>query len=135
MAEDCPFCEIDSSRIWLDNAIGIVIRDAYPVSEGHALVVPRRHAASIYDLPSHNQDSLWELVSLARQASIEKYSPDGFNIGINDGMVAGHVLRQNTGNQAAIIRRVIEARNEHGDSLVDAQRDQRSWTSLVQRIY
>ena len=106
MAEDCPFCGIDRDRIWLDNAIGIALWDAYPVSEGHALVIPRHHVTSIYDLPSQDQHSLWELVAEARQALLEKFSPDGFNIGLNDGLVAGqtvmhahiHVIPRYTGD-------------------------------------
>jgi diadenosine tetraphosphate (Ap4A) HIT family hydrolase len=92
MAEDCPFCEIDRERIWLDNEVGIALWDVYPVSQGHALVVPRRHVASIYDLPGCNQHSLWELVAEARKALLEKFSPNGFNIGINDGPVAGQTV-------------------------------------------
>jgi diadenosine tetraphosphate (Ap4A) HIT family hydrolase len=92
MAEDCPFCEIDRERIWLDNEVGIALWDVYPVSEGHALVVPRRHVASIYDLSDCDQHSLWELVAEARHALLEKFSPNGFNIGINDGPVAGQTV-------------------------------------------
>jgi diadenosine tetraphosphate (Ap4A) HIT family hydrolase len=75
MVEGCPFCEIDRERLWLDNEVGFALWDAYPVSEGHALVVPRRHVASIYDLPGQDQHSLWELVAEARQALIEILAP------------------------------------------------------------
>jgi 5-methylcytosine-specific restriction endonuclease McrA len=44
------------------------------------------------------------------------------------------VLKQNTGRQAAIIRQVIEARKEHGGSIIDAQQDQQGWTALLQRV-
>ena len=90
MAEDCPFCEIDRERLWLDTEVGIALRDSYPVSEGHALVVPRLHVASIYDRPARDQHSLWELVAEARHALLEKFSPNGFNTGINDGLAVIH---------------------------------------------
>ena len=47
---------------------------------------------------------------------------------------AGQVLRQNTDRQAAIIRQLIEARQEHGDSLADAQRDQHVWAAIVKKV-
>ena len=47
---------------------------------------------------------------------------------------AGQVLQQNTGRQAAIIRRVLEARQRYGDSLVAAQRDKAAWNSLVRDV-
>lgn len=46
----------------------------------------------------------------------------------------GQVLRQNTGKQAAIIRRVLEARQRYSDSLLAAQRDKSAWKSLVSDI-
>ena len=50
MPDRCPFCGPDSERIWMENAIGLVLWDAFPVTEGHTLVVPRKHVASIYEL-------------------------------------------------------------------------------------
>jgi len=47
---------------------------------------------------------------------------------------AGQVFRQNTGSQAAIIRRVLQARRQFDDSLADARRDPRAWESLVRDI-
>ena len=47
---------------------------------------------------------------------------------------AGQVLRQNTGAQAAIIRRVLKARQHYGDSITAAQRDASGWKSLVQDV-
>jgi 5-methylcytosine-specific restriction endonuclease McrA len=44
------------------------------------------------------------------------------------------VLKQNTGNQAKIIRLVLEARNRHGDSLANIMRDSRAWPRLVRRV-
>lgn len=39
----CPFCSLPDERIVLANEHAVVIRDAYPVSPGHTLVIPRRH--------------------------------------------------------------------------------------------
>src|SRR5262249_57330442 len=50
------------------------------------------------------------------------------------GLMAGQVLRQNTGQPAAILRRVQQARRQYGDSLARAQRDAGGWKPLVQAV-
>jgi len=66
--------------------------DRFPVSDGHILVVPRRHVHSIYDLITHEQNAVWELVRLVRERLLMTLSPDGFNIGLNDGLAAGQTV-------------------------------------------
>ncbi len=86
---DCPFCNPDSHLLWFENDIGIVLRDAYPITQGHTLVVPRKHVASIYELSDDIQVSVWSLVSEVRN-KID--GADGFNIGFNDGLAAGQTI-------------------------------------------
>ncbi|HBO46121.1 MAG TPA: HIT family protein [Planctomycetaceae bacterium] len=92
MPIQCPFCEPDADRVWLTSEIGIVLWDAFPVTEGHALVVPRSHVASIYELSADDQAALWALVAEARRKINEDLHPDGFNIGLNDGTAAGQTI-------------------------------------------
>lgn len=92
MSDKCPFCEPDADRVWLENKIGIAVWDAFPVTEGHTLVVPRQHVASIYMLPAEDQAALWHLVAQARQRLNDDLHPDGFNIGLNDGEAAGQTI-------------------------------------------
>ena len=92
MPATCPFCQPHSERIWFDDRSGLVLWDAYPVSKGHALVVPMEHVASLYDLPEEAQVDLWRLASEARRRLQEELRPDGFNIGVNDGMAAGQTV-------------------------------------------
>lgn len=61
----------------------------YPIVEGHALVVPRRHVASLFDATSEEIADLWKLVSVVRTHLAENYVPDAFAIGLNDGVAAG----------------------------------------------
>jgi diadenosine tetraphosphate (Ap4A) HIT family hydrolase len=70
----------------------VAIRDAYPVSEGHTLVVPSRHVTTIYELPATEQSIIWELVSEVRTRLLSDLRPDGFNIGLTDGMAAGQTV-------------------------------------------
>ncbi len=92
MTDKCPFCEPDADRVWLENDIGIVLWDAFPITEGHTLVVPRQHVASIYELPPDTQAALWTLVAEARNRLNQDLAPDGFNIGLNDGLAAGQTI-------------------------------------------
>ena len=66
--------------------------DAFPVSNGHSLVIPKKHVKSIFDLANEEQSSIWSLVKDARFILMEKLEPDGFNIGLNDGQAAGQTV-------------------------------------------
>ncbi|HEV2173016.1 MAG TPA: HIT domain-containing protein, partial [Nitrospira sp.] len=60
----------------------IAFLDAHPVTEGHALVTPRRHVSSIYQLPSDEQLELWGMVAKVRTLLIERFGVDSLNIGV-----------------------------------------------------
>ena len=62
------------------------------VAEGHSLVVPKRHVASLFDLPDEEQAALWRLVALVRGNLMAELKPDGFNFGVNDGSAAGQTV-------------------------------------------
>ncbi|MBN1509508.1 MAG: HIT domain-containing protein [Sedimentisphaerales bacterium] len=66
--------------------------DTNPVSKGHTLVVAKTVTASPFDLPAEVHAEVWEPVRRARDILIERLRPDGFNIGINDGPVAGQTV-------------------------------------------
>jgi diadenosine tetraphosphate (Ap4A) HIT family hydrolase len=90
--EPCPFCTIDPTRIWIEREHAIAVRDAFPVADGHILVVPRKHVSSIYELEMHEQQAVWELVGKVRERLLAELKPDGFNIGFNDGLAAGQTV-------------------------------------------
>ena len=88
----CPFCYVENSRISLENDSAVAILDSFPVAEGHVLVVPKRHVASVFDLPDEEQAALWKLVALVRGKLASELKPDGFNVGVNDGPAAGQTV-------------------------------------------
>jgi diadenosine tetraphosphate (Ap4A) HIT family hydrolase len=88
----CPFCHPEKPRITLENEAAWVFPDAFPVAEGHTLVVPARHVASLFELPEEEQAALWRLVALVRGKLMEELRPDGFNVGVNDGPAAGQTV-------------------------------------------
>jgi diadenosine tetraphosphate (Ap4A) HIT family hydrolase len=88
----CPFCHLPPERIVLSNAVGWVVRDAYPVSPGHILVIPRRHMGSFFELNPDERQGLLMLLDEARTMLQASHQPDGYNIGINDGPTAGQTV-------------------------------------------
>lgn len=89
---DCPFCAISSERILVSNHDGYVIRDGFPVSPGHTLIIPRRHVASFFELSKPERDALFDLVDEAKAVLDREFAPAGYNIGANDGPAAGQTV-------------------------------------------
>lgn len=88
----CPFCTVDPLRIILENDRAMAIYDGFPVSPGHMLVIPKRHISSFFEATDQEQVALLKLLAEARELALNKYSPDGFNVGINDGATAGQTV-------------------------------------------
>jgi len=88
----CPFCRLSIERIILQNHHAIAIRDSFPISPGHALILPKRHVSSFFDATSEEQAALLDLIRQTREDLTKEFSPDGFNIGINDGEAAGQTI-------------------------------------------
>lgn len=75
------------------NDAAVVLRDAYPVTPGHTLVVPVRHVASFFDVTPSERDSMLALLDTAKQQVQAEFRPAGYNVGINDGVAAGQTIR------------------------------------------
>jgi diadenosine tetraphosphate (Ap4A) HIT family hydrolase len=86
------FCAISGDRILHEDDHILIIRDRYPVSPGHALVVPRRHVARWQETTPDERHAMLRGVDVAMAQIKERHSPDGFNIGINDGEAAGQTI-------------------------------------------
>lgn len=90
--EVCPFCSLSRERVVLENALAIAFRDGYPVSEGHTLVVPRRHVTSFFETSEQEQAAMFDLLRQARAELDASLRPAGYNVGINDGAAAGQTV-------------------------------------------
>lgn len=88
----CPFCGIERSRFFLDNEVAAAFADAFPIADGHTLVIPKRHVACLFDLSDEEQAAVWRLVALVRAKLASALSPDGFTVGVNDGPAAGQTV-------------------------------------------
>jgi diadenosine tetraphosphate (Ap4A) HIT family hydrolase len=89
---DCQFCDLPGSRVWFDQRTVIACRDAYPVSPGHALIIPKRHVTSLFELVCEEREDLFQAMQRAKDLLLLELRPDGFNIGINDGIAAGQTI-------------------------------------------
>lgn len=70
----------------------MAIRDSFPITPGHTLLIPRRHVASLFGLTMVEWVELGQLLTEVRTALLAEYHPDGFNIGINEGTAAGQTV-------------------------------------------
>jgi diadenosine tetraphosphate (Ap4A) HIT family hydrolase len=88
----CPFCALPALRVVAEDPLTITIRDAYPVSRGHTLVITRRHVASLFDATDEERRALWAALTNARSLIAAEHGPDGWNVGVNDGIAAGQTV-------------------------------------------
>ena len=89
---NCPFCTLPTSRIVKENEHALLIRDAYPVSPGHSLVVPKRHIGSWFEASAEERGAMLALIDQAKAMIDAELTPDSYNIGINDGKAAGQTV-------------------------------------------
>ena len=89
----CVFCADVDDRVIAENRVAVAIRDGYPVTPLHTLVIPRRHVASFLDLGSSELRACHDLVKhVSGQIRQEDSTVAGFNIGANVGHEAGQTI-------------------------------------------
>jgi ATP adenylyltransferase len=91
---ECVFCEAPrpphpDSLIVFEGTTSYVILNLYPYNNGHLMIVPRRHVASLTGLSRDELLEVGVLTQRSEAALTEAYEPHGFNIGINLGKPAG----------------------------------------------
>jgi len=121
----CPFCGPDTKRVIASNGLAYAMRDAFPVTEFHALIIPHRHVADFFGLTPEEREACNELVLGLREAILaEDPTVEGFNIGVNAGHVAGqtifhshiHLIPRRAGdveNPRGGVRMVIPCKGNH----------------------
>jgi diadenosine tetraphosphate (Ap4A) HIT family hydrolase len=91
--DDCPFCRrIAAGEVDRDGGAVVAFADAFPVSEGHMLVAPRRHVRDLFALEPPEWEAVWSLVRVLQYDSAVRAETDGWNIGANVGEAAGQTL-------------------------------------------
>ena len=88
----CLFCELPEEKFEVidENGLCMTLRDSYPVTEGHCLIIPKRHVDNYFDMNPQEVAAATELMHRARtRLQVEDPSISGFNIGTNAGKSAG----------------------------------------------
>lgn len=88
----CLFCAPEPSRLLVSEDLVLALRDGYPVSRGHALIVSRRHVGSFGEVTLQEQAAMLAMLCRVRALLNDELRPDGYNIGINDGAAAGQTF-------------------------------------------
>lgn len=89
----CIFCSMDQSRIFAENELCFVIHDAFPVTEHHTLILPKRHISDFFELYQPELNAVHALLDAVKKdiVRIDK-SVKGFNVGVNVGAAAGQTV-------------------------------------------
>lgn len=106
----CPFCSLSTDRdrvVWRSDVV-IVIRDLYPVTPGHTLIVTRNHTADYFSATLSEKVAIWEAIEKVKKQLDDLFNPDGYNVGFNVGEAAGqtvphlhvHVIPRHSGDVA-----------------------------------
>lgn len=106
----CLFCELPADKFQVidENELCMTLTDSYPVTEGHCLIIPRRHAATYFDMNSQEVEAATRLLHRSRERLQQQDATvSGFNIGMNSGKSAGqsvfhahiHLIPRRDGDQ------------------------------------
>lgn len=118
----CPFCQPE--HVLFENELAYAIADTTPVNPGHLLIIPKRHVSDFFHTTVAEKNSLFSLLDDARCYLEGEHAPDGFNIGINIGVVAGQTIfhvhlhlipryKGDTSNPRGGVRGVIPAKQSY----------------------
>lgn len=96
MNSDCIFCKIangkiPSSTIYEDEMFRVIL-DLSPATKGHALILPKKHMANIFEMDEETAEKIFVLASRISKAMKEALNCDGLNIIQNNGEIAGQTV-------------------------------------------
>ena len=88
--DPCIFCNPREDEILAENEYAQIIKDNSPVSDGHCLVVPKRHIKTLFEATTEENTAFFDLIQQAKEIILKQgFSPDGYNIGCNNDVAAG----------------------------------------------
>lgn len=88
----CPFCHIEDYEIIAESDYFFAKLDGYPVSEGHTLLISKRHVSTYFDLTEDEQIDMVKLLNIVKKKSDNDFETSDYNIGINCGELAGQTI-------------------------------------------
>jgi len=89
---NCPFCNISIDQILLESEYSYAKYDGFPVANGHALIISKRHVSNYFDLKEEEQVDMLKLMNLVKIKVENEYGISQYNIGVNCGEEAGQTI-------------------------------------------
>jgi len=93
---DCLFCKMITGEISCfkiaENNNFIAILDKFPVNQGHALVIPKKHCANLNEFPTELGEEWFKFMDEVSQKIMRGVKADGYNIGMNNGKAAHQLV-------------------------------------------
>ena len=86
------FLSIAEEHVLYRDAYFFIVRDGYPVSPGHSLIISNQVRADYFALTNAEQQHLPQVIGICQQLIEEQYAPQGYSIGMNCGEVAGQTV-------------------------------------------
>lgn len=116
---DCLFCKIiagdvQAEVVYRDDA-AYAVMDIHPRSPGHAFVIPKKHYATLSDIPDAEMGAVFVAVKNVMEKIRTALAPDGFTIGINHGRDSGqeidhlhiHIMPRHKGDGGGAVQSVV----------------------------
>jgi diadenosine tetraphosphate (Ap4A) HIT family hydrolase len=90
----CLFCDFakQTDRHLFENDLVYAILDHFPVSPGHALIIPKRHMETLFETTPEEFAAIGEALKALKLSLDSRYHPDGYNVGVNNGVFAGQTV-------------------------------------------
>ena len=91
---ECIFCSCleSNDEIIAENRFAFAVMDKFPVNEGHALIVPKRHYANFFEASEDEIKAIYSLLHEVKEMLDVQYEPAGYNVGVNAGYHAGQTI-------------------------------------------
>jgi len=92
---ECVFCELQEENdrpILVCTRSFFAVNDKYPVNAGHTLIIPFRHVSRLRDLTVEEFAELRDILETVQDELLAAQNAEGFNIGVNEGEVAGQTV-------------------------------------------
>ena len=88
--QSCPFCNITNPI--LQNNYWVCVYDKYQVTDGHTLIIPKRHTTDYFECSKDEKLSLIDMIDECKNYLSKEFKPQGFNVGFNVGEVSGQTI-------------------------------------------
>ena len=84
----CLFCDLAQHSV-IENDLCYMIYDKFPVAAGHALVIPKRHVETVFEMNAEEWAASGMLIELTKKEIEKQFQPQGYNLKVNCGKAAG----------------------------------------------